>query len=161
VQRRGFQIITDELSHYLENLERAIADDVTYFTDEIIMNALAIREPEAVTLIPDYRYNFLAYFLKHDPNWITQTQIIHFQVVKPDHFSYVNGALTHSCDEFLSQRVNEDLYLAVLMWFRHFHAACRGLPYSFPLLDAIPLDVAEREIAIRCDRARAASLDYA
>jgi hypothetical protein len=161
VQRRGFQIITDEVSYYLENLDRAVADDVTYYTDEIIMNALAIREPDAVTLIPDYRYNFLAYFLKHDPAWIMNTQIIHFQVVKPDNFCYVNGAVTHCCDEVLAKRVNEDFYLAVLMWFRHFHAACRGLPYFFPLVEAIPLDVAEQEIAIRCGPARAASPDQA
>lgn len=161
VQRRGFQIIADEVSHYLENLERAIVADVTDYTDEILMNVLAIREPDAVTLNPDYRYNFLAYFLKHDPTWITRAQIIHFQVVKPENFLYVNGAITHRCDEVLAKRVNEDLYLAVLMWFRHFHAACRGLPYRFPLLEAIPLDVAEREIAIRSDRGRTVSPDCA
>jgi hypothetical protein len=151
VQRRGFQLITDEVSHYLENLERAIADDVNRYTDEIIMNALAIRERDAVTVIPDYRYNFLAYFLKYDPAWTSRAQIIHFQSVKPDDFSYVDGALTHGCEGIRAQRVNEDLYLAVLMWFRHFHEACRGLPYRFPLLEAIPSDVVESEIAIRSE----------
>src|SRR6185312_9012513 len=64
VQRRGFQILADEISHYLEHLDRAIADGTNDHTDEIIMNALAVRETDAVTVIPDYRYNFLAYFLK-------------------------------------------------------------------------------------------------
>jgi len=149
VQRRGFQIIADEVSHYLENLKRAVAIGVNRHTDEFIMNALAIRERDAVTVIPDYRYNFLAYFLERDPSWTTSAQIIHFHSVKPENFWYVNGALTHRCDAVRAQRVNEDLYLAVLMWFRHFHAACRGLPYIFPLLKAIPLEVVEREIAIR------------
>jgi hypothetical protein len=153
VQRRGFQLVADEVSHYLENLERAIADNITRYGDEIIMNALAIRESDAVTVIPDYRYNFLAYFLKHDPTWTTCAQIIHFHSVKPNSFCFVEGALTHSCDEVRAKRVNEDLYLAVLMWFRHLHGACRGLPYRFPLLEAIPPDVVESEIAIRCGSA--------
>jgi len=161
VQRRGFQILTDEVSHYLENLERAIAIGVNHFTDEFIMNALAIREPDAVTLISDYRYNFLGYFLNRDPDWTTRAQIVHFHSVKPDSFLYASGAVTHRCDAVRAKRVNDDLYLAVLMWYRYFHAACRGLPYVFPLLKAIPLDVAEREIAIRSVRARAASRDCA
>jgi hypothetical protein len=146
VQRRGFEILADEISHYLEHLERAKADGIHVHTDEIIMNALAIRESDAVTVIPDYRYNFLAYFLKHDPEWTTRAQIVHFHSLKPDRFWYVDGVLTHRCDEVQAKRVNEDLYLAVLMWFRHFHAACRRLPYLFPLLKAIPEDVAEREL---------------
>lgn len=157
VQGRGFQLITDEVLHYLENLQRAIADGAIKYTDEIIMNALAIRERDVVTVIPDYRYNFLAYFLKHDPAWTTRAQIIHFQSVKPDDIRYDNGALTHRCDKVLEQRVNEDLYLAILMWFRHFHEACRGLPYRFPLLNAIPPDVVESELAIRSGRAREVS----
>ena len=147
VQRRGFEILAEEISHYLENLEQAVVDGTHRHTDEIIMNALAIREGEAVTVIPDYQYNFLAYFLKHDPEWATYAQIVHFHSLKPDKFWYVDGALAHRCDEVQAQRVNEDLYLAVLMWFRHFHAASRGLPYLFPLLKAIPEDIAERELA--------------
>ncbi len=159
VQRRGFQLIADEVSHYLENLERAIADDVNRYTDEIIMNALALRERDAVTVIPDYRYNFLAYFLKYDPTWTTRAQIIHFQSVKPDDVYYGEGALTHRCRGVRAKRVNEDLYLAVLMWFRYLHKACRGLPYKFPLLKAIPPDVVEREMKIRSGTALAVSRD--
>ena len=149
VQRRGFHLIADEVLHYLENLERAIALGLNQFTDEFIMNALAIRERDAVTVIPDYHYNFLGYFLERDPAWTTRAQIIHFHSVKPDHFWYFDGAVTHRCDAVRAKRVNDDLCLAVLMWFRHFHAACRGLPYVFPLLKAIPLEVAERELEIR------------
>jgi len=163
VQRRGFQILADEISHYLEHLDRAIADGTNDHTDEIIMNALAVRETDAVTVIPDYRYNFLAYFLKHDPEWTTRAQIIHFHSVKPDKFWYVDGTLRHRFDddEVRANRVNEDLYLAVLIWFRHFHAACCGMPYLFPLLDAVPLDVVEREIRARSGQARAESRGFA
>lgn len=149
VQKRGFEICATEIARYLQNLERAIAAGIHRFTDEIIMNALAARESEAVKVIPDYRYNFLAYFLKHDPDWISNGQIVHFQSLKPDRFWYVDGTLTHRCDEVQAQRVSEDLYLAVLMWFRYLHAACRGLPYLFPLLKAIPLEVANTELARR------------
>lgn len=158
VQRQGFQILADEISHYLENLERATDEGLQKHTDEVIMNALAVREPESVTINPDYRYNFLAYFLKHDPSWAIGAQIVHFHSLKPDRFWYRDGAFTHRCEEEVQKkRVNEDLYLAVLMWFRYFHAACRGLPYLFPLLRAIPHDVVEREIASRSDPARAES----
>ena len=153
VQRRGFQILEDEIARYLENLERAIADGINTQTDEIIMNALAVREPDAVNVTADYRYNFLAYFLKHDPDWTTRAQIIHFHSLKPDKFWYVDGALQHRCDDvFQASRVSEDLYLAVLMWFRHFHAACEGLPYLFPLLKAIPREVVETELSRRVNR---------
>ena len=159
VQQRGFQILAEEISHYLEHLDRAIADGTNDHTDEIIMNALAVREPDAVTVIPDFHYNFIAYFLNHDPEWTTRAKIIHFHSVKPDKFWYVDGAFTHRFgdDEVRASRVNEDLYLAALLWFRHFHAACRGMPYPFPLLSAIPPDVVEREIRARSGRARAES----
>jgi len=158
VQQRGFALLAEEVSHYLEKLERAIEDDVHHFTDEIIMNALAIRERDKVTVSADYRLNFLAYFLKHDPAWTNIASIVHFQSLKPDRFWYIEGELKHRCDnEILISRVNEDLFLAVLMWFRHLHAACADLPYLFPLLEAIPQDVVERELAIRSGRARAGS----
>jgi hypothetical protein len=159
VQRRGFQIMADEVAHYLEHLERVIDDGIHTYTDEIIMNALAIRERESVTVIPDYRLHFLHYYLKHDPAWTTHAGIIHFHALKPDRFWYRDGVFTHRSDitenEILMSRLNEDLYLAVLMWYRHLHAACEDLPYLFPLLEAVPLDVAEHEIAARLDRARA------
>jgi len=158
VQRRGFAMLAEEVSHYLENLERAIDEDVHHFTDEIVMNALAIRERDKVTVTTNHRLNFLAYFLKHDPAWTNTAAIVHFQSLKPDRFWYVDGELTHRCEsEILINRVNEDLYLAVLMWFRHLYAACEGLPYLFPLLEAIPQDVVERELAVRSERARVES----
>ena len=159
VQRRGFQILAEEIAHFLDNLERAIREGLHKQTDEVILNALAVREPGAVTVIPDYGYNFLAYFLKHDPSWTTRAQIVHFHSLKPDRFWYRDGAFTHRCagDEVQLRRVNEDLYLAVLMWFRHFHDACRGLSFEFPLLAAVPAGVVEREIAIRSGPARAKS----
>jgi len=147
VQKRGFEICSVEISHYLQNLERAIRDRIHLHTDEIIMNALAARESDSVKVISDYRYNFLAYFLKHDPTWTTRGQIVHFHSLKPDKFCYVDGAVSHSCNEAQAKRVNEDLYIAVLMWFRHLHAACRRLPYVFPLLKAIPLEVVNADLA--------------
>lgn len=148
VQRRGFEIIADEVTHYLENLDRAIDEGIDVFTDEIIMNALALRESDSVALIPDYRLHFLAYMLKHDPAWTTSAQIIHFHSLKPDRFWYRDGAFTHRDDlnEVQLSRINQDLYLAVLMWYRHLHAACRDLPYLFPLLEAVPEEVVEEEI---------------
>ena len=155
VQGRGFELIDEEVAHYLQNLERAIDDEVHHFTDEIIMNALAVRERDRVTVSADYRLNFLAYYLKHDPSWTNTPAIVHFQSLKPDKFWYTGGELRHRCEsEILISRVNEDLYLAVLMWFRHLHAACEELPYLFPLLEAIPADVIERELEMRSDQPR-------
>lgn len=148
VQRHGFKIIADEVTHYLENLDRAIDCGIDVFTDEIIMNALALRECDSVALIPDYGLHFLAYMLQHDPAWTTRAQIIHFHSLKPDRFWYRDGVFTHRDDlnEVQLSRINEDLYLAVLMWYRHLHAACRDLPYLFPLLEAVPEEVADEEI---------------
>lgn len=147
VQRGGFDICRTEIGHYLENLERAIADGLNAHTDEIIMNALAVRERDAVTVIPDYRYNFLAYYLKYDPSWTWRGQIVHFHSLKPDAYWYVNGEVEHQCDAIQAERLSEDFYLAALMWFRHLHAACRQLKYEFPTLAAIPLEVVEKELA--------------
>ncbi len=147
VQRGGFDICRNEIGHYLENLERAIADGLNASTDEIIMNALAVRERDAVTVIPDYRYNFLAYYLKHDPSWTWRGQIVHFHSLKPDTYWYFNGAVGHRCDASQAELLSEDFYLAVLMWFRHLHAACRQLAYEFPVLAAMPLEVVEKELA--------------
>jgi hypothetical protein len=154
VQRRGFQIIADEIAHYLENLDLAIDEGIDFFTDEIVMNALALRERDSVSLIPDYRLHFLAYLLKHDPTWLTTAGIVHFHSLKPDRFWYRDGVFTHRDDlnEVQLNRLNEDLFLAVLIWYRHLHAACRDLPYLFPLLEAISPDVVETEIAARCGR---------
>lgn len=157
VQGRGFDLIAGEVLHYLENIERAVEDDIHLFTDEIVMNALAIRERDAVTVTPDYRLNFISYYLQYDPAWTTRALIVHFQSLKPDMFWYIDGALNHRCDsdnEILISRVNEDVYLAVLMWYRYLHAATAELPYLFPLLEAIHADVVERELAARSDRAR-------
>ena len=159
VQRRGFEILTNEVTHYLENLDHVVDKGIHRCTDEIIMNALAIRERDAVAVIPDYGLNFLHYYLKHDPEWLTRAGIIHFHALKPDRFWYRYGVFTHRSDitenGILMSRLNDDLYLAVLLWYRYLHAACDGLPYLFPLLEAVHLDVAEREIAARLDRGRA------
>jgi hypothetical protein len=165
VQGDGYQLLADEVTRYLESLDRVIDDGIHHFTDEIIMNALAIRERDLVSVVPDYRLNFLHYYLKHDPAWTTDAGIIHFHALKPDRFWYRNGVFTYREDitgnGVLMSRLNEDLYLAVLMWYRHLHAACDGLPYLFPLLEAIHGDVVENEIATRLDRARAVSPGFA
>jgi hypothetical protein len=147
VQRRGFDICRTEIGYYLENLERAIADDLNAFPDELIMNAIAVRRRDAVTVIPDYRYNFLAYYLKHDPSWTRQGQIVHFHSLKPNAYRYFNGTVEHRCDANQAARLSEDFYLAALMWFRHLHTACRQLAYEFPMLAAMPLEVVEKELA--------------
>jgi hypothetical protein len=153
VQGGGFQLLEDELAHYLGHLDHVVDNGIHHFTDEIIMNALAIRERESIAVVPDYRIHFLSYYLKYDPAWLTNAQLIHFHALKPDRFWYRDGVFTHREDitenAILMSRLNEDLYLAVLMWYRHLHAACDGLPYLFPLLEAIHLDVVEREIAER------------
>jgi hypothetical protein len=146
VQKGGFEICRNEIGHYLENLERAIADDIHASTDESIMNALAVRERDAVRVIPDYRYNFLAYYLKHDPSWTWRGQIVHFHSLKPYAF-YFDGAVKHRCDPIEAERISPDFYLAVLMWCRHLHKACRGLAYDFPMIAAMPLEVVEKELA--------------
>ena len=156
VQRQGFEIIAGEVGHYLENLDRAIDEGIDLFTDEIIMNALALRERDSVALISDYRLHFLAYMLKHDAAWKTSAQIVHFHSLKPDRFWYRDGVFTHRDDlnEVQLSRINEDLYLAVLIWYRHLHAACRDLPYLFPLLEAVPEEVIDEEINRRQAYAR-------
>lgn len=147
VQRRGFEICRNEIEHYLENLESAIADGLNTLTDEIILNALAVRERDAVTVIPDYRYNFLAYYLKHDPSWTWRGQIVHFHSFKPYSFWCSDGAVKHRGDATEAELISFDLYLAVLMWCRHLHAACRQLAYDFPMVEAMPLEVVEKELA--------------
>ncbi len=146
VQRAGFDLCQIEVEYYLENLERAIADGLNTWTDEIIMNALAVRHRDAVSVIPDYRYNFLAYHLKHDPSWIWQAQIIHFHSLKPYTHAYSNGTIEYRGEDAQLGRLSEDFYLAVLIWCRHLHAACRQLPYDLPMLAAMPLDVVEKEL---------------
>jgi hypothetical protein len=147
VQGGGFDLCRAEIGHYLENLERAIADGLNTMTDEIILNALAVREREAVTVIPDYRYNFLAYYLKHDPSWTSRGKIVHFHSLKPYAYWYSNGSVEYRGDATEHERLSEDFYLAVLMWCRHLHAACGQLEYDFPMIAAMPLEVVEEELA--------------
>ncbi len=151
VQRSGFQLLAEEVTRYLEGLDQVIDDGIHTYTDEIIMNALAIRERDSVAVIPDYRLHFLSYYLKRDPAWPTNAGIIHFHALKPEQFWHHDGVFTHRDDlnEIQLGRLNEDFYLAVLMWYRHLHAACDGLPHLFPLLEAIDRDVVESEIAAR------------
>ena len=148
VQHQGFELCRAEISHYLENLERAIAGGLNEFTDEIIMNALAMREPDVVKVIPDYRYNFLAYYLKHDPSWTSTGKIVHFHSLKPDVLWYVNGEIEVRCEASQAERLNQDFYLAALLWLRHLYSATTQLAYEFPVLEAMPLEVVEREIAL-------------
>ncbi|HEV7744714.1 MAG TPA: hypothetical protein VGO56_06940 [Pyrinomonadaceae bacterium] len=148
VQREGFELCRAEISHYLENLERAIAVGLNELTDEMIMNALAVREPDVVKVIPDYRYNFLAYFLTHDPSWTWSGQIVHFHSLKPDVFFYRNGAIEVRCEPSQSERLNQDFYLAALIWFKHLYSATTQLAYEFPVLEAIPLEVVEKELTL-------------
>lgn len=148
VQHEGFELCRAEISHYLENLERAIADGLNDLADEVIMNALAVREPDVVKVIPDYRYNFLAYYLTHDPSWTWRGQIVHFHSLKPDVFFYVNGKIEARCEASQTERLNQDFYLAALLWFKHLYSATAQLAYEFPVLEAMPLEVIEKELAL-------------
>jgi len=146
VQRGGFEFCRTEIAHYLENLERAIADGFNAYPDELIMNVLAVRRRDAVTVIRDYRYNFLAYYLKHDSSWISRGKIVHFHSFKPYMYWYSDGAVEPRCSATEAELLSEELYLAVLMWCRHLHAACLGLSDDFPMLSAMPLEVVEKEL---------------
>jgi hypothetical protein len=89
VQRKGFDICRAEIKYYLDHLERVIVDELAG-SDELIMNALAVRQRDMVTVIPDYHYNFLSYYLKHDPSWTWRGKIVHFHSLKPpDAYCYV------------------------------------------------------------------------
>jgi len=147
VRGNGFDICRAEVSHYLENLERAIADGIHGSTDEIIMNALAVREPEFVRVIPDYHYNFLAYYLDLAPVWKWQGKFVHFHSLKPHDF-YFDGVVRHRCDQFQAKRINPELYFAVLIWCRYLHAACQHLNYDFAMISAMPRQVVLKEMAL-------------
>jgi hypothetical protein len=147
VQGSGFDLCQSEVSHYLENLERARADQLIHGnSDELIMNALAIKERAAVTVLSDYTNHFVAYYLKYDPAWRTRAQIVHFHSLKPDAYWYDDGVVTHGIDELHPERFTDDFYLAVLLWFRYFHIACRGMRFEFPSLSQMPLEVVEKEL---------------
>jgi hypothetical protein len=151
VQGAGLKICQREVRHYLENLEWAKTDQLIHGnSDELIMNVLALKEPAAVTVVSDYGYNFVAYYLKYDPDWKQHAKIVHFHSFKPDAYRYSDGVVSHCCNETQIQRLSDDLYLAALIWFRHFHRACNGLRFEFPTLSAMPLEVVERELESLC-----------
>jgi hypothetical protein len=159
VQGPGLEMCKREVLHYLANLERARADYLIHGnSDELIMNALALKEREAVTVISDYGYNFVAYYLKHDPAWTERAKIVHFHSLKPDAYWYRDGVVEHRCDEFQAQRLSDDFYLAVLMWFRHLHTACNGLRFNFPTRAAMPFEIVERELAAKAPNSGNSSL---
>jgi hypothetical protein len=150
VQRSGLDICRREVRHYLENLERARADQLIHGnSDELIMNALALKEPKAVTVISDYTFNFVAYYLKHVPKWRQHAKIVHFHSLKPDVYWYDDGIIRHQCDAMQAERLSEDFFLAVLLWFRCLHSACNDLRFDFPMLSAMPLEVVEKELKRR------------
>lgn len=147
VQGAGFELCQREVRHYFENLECAKADKLIHGnSDELIMNALALKEREAVTVLSDHTYNFVAYYLKYDQAWTQDAKIVHFHSLKPDAYWYDRGVVRHRCDELQARRLSDDFYLAVLMWFRHLHTACNALPFEFPTRAAMPLEVVEKEL---------------
>lgn len=155
VQGDGFKMCQSEVRHYLENLERAKADQLIHGnSDELIMNALALKEKEAVTVLSDYTYNFVAYYLKYDPAWKERAQIVHFHSSKPDAYWYDDGVVRYQSDEIYAERFTEDFYLAALMWFRYLHIAANALPFEFPMRAAMPLEVVERELAAKRHKKR-------
>jgi hypothetical protein len=155
VQGDGFKMCQSEVRHYLENLERAKADQLIHGnSDELIMNALALKEKEAVTVLSDYTYNFVAYYLKYDRTWKERAQIVHFHSSKPDAYWYDDGVVRHQADELHEERFTEDFYLAALIWFRYLHSACNALPFEFPMRSAMPLEIVEQELATKRHKKR-------
>ena len=85
-------------------------------------------------------------YLKYDPNWPRHAKIVHFHSFKPDFYQYRDGVVRPLCNETQAQRLSDDLYLAVLMWFRHLHRACNALRFDFPTLSSMPLEFVEKEL---------------
>ena len=168
VEGAGFELLEREVRHYLTHLDQAIADGLNEFPDELLMNALAVREPEAVSLLDDHSYNFLAYQLARDQKWGKTCKILHFHGLKPNLFraaSYAPLANQHewrgkesriSDSLYVAEGVSEHLpritsntafHLAGMIWFLHAHSAARSLPYELPVLKLVPLDIARQEHA--------------
>ena len=158
VQGEGLKICQREVRHYLENLERAKTDQLIHGnSDELIMNVLPLKDRAAVTVVSDYGYNFIAYYLKYVPDWIQHAKIVHFHSFKPDAYRYSDGAVWTCCNETQVHRLSDDLYHAALIWFRHLHRACNGLRFKFPTLSAMPSEIVEQELTrIDADKRRSA-----
>jgi hypothetical protein len=146
VQQGGFDLCISEVENYLENLERAKVDGLNAHTDEIILNALAVREKERVKVIPDYHYNFLAYYLNYDPSWLWQGKIVHFHSLKPYSFCSDGEALKFR-GVAEADLLSEDLHLAVLLWSRHLHSACQQLAFDSPMLAALPQPLVDQALS--------------
>jgi hypothetical protein len=169
VQGDGFNLVEDEVNQYLARLDDANAAGLNGFPDELIMNALAIREPARVGLLDDYTYNFLAYQLFNDKHWTRTAKILHFHSLKPNLFrtakpnesprpptEHRGQEYRISNDLYLAEsasqgmpsvRGNLDFHLAGMKWFLHLHAASRALRHPFPMLEAVPQAVAIKEHA--------------
>jgi hypothetical protein len=143
VQRGGFELCSSELERYLSRLGRATKAG---YDDESILNALAVREPGRVAVIRDFRFNFLAYNLGHDPNWLKMAKIVHFHRIKPQIFGTSHGNVEQLGRTREQWGVTEDFYLAVLLWSRHLHTASRHIDLGFRMLQAMPLEVVTREL---------------
>jgi hypothetical protein len=167
VQDGGFELCREEVGHYLKNLGRLPNARSYRWPDEILLNAAAVRRPEQVSMIEDHTCNFLAYYLCLDESWPTTCQILHFHGLKPTRFRYVPRARRDAiretetwisddlvvadapypskCRRLPSLSQNEDLHLAVMMWFIQLHRAALELRWQLPTLSAIPLEVAVSE----------------
>jgi len=145
VQGRGFDLCRQEVTSYLRRLDQAKELVGCDYPDELMLNALAVRESRAVTVIPDHTYNFLVYFLIHDRDWLRHCRILHFHGMKPLHTSYVDGQLRYDPLPEHAGRMNSEIYPAMALYFWYLHAACRGLDYDFMVRDRIPWNVVERE----------------
>ena len=145
VQGSGFELCRQAVTNYLRRLDQAHELVGCDYPDELMLNALAVRESRAVTVIPDHTYNFLVYFLIHDPDWLRHCQILHFHGMKPLHASCADGQLRYDCPPEHTVRMNAAIYPAMALYFWYLHAACRGLDYNFIVRDRIPWSVVERE----------------
>jgi len=135
------------IEHYLANLDRAVQLGVTANGDEVMFNALAVRDGGAVSVHPDHNDNLLAYFLPHARGWRRTARIVHFHALKPNVLRYANGdRLIAQPTPALASRVTPDFCLAGLLWARHLHAAARAIGLELPIMRQLPAPLVERDI---------------
>ncbi|MEM9304158.1 MAG: hypothetical protein AAGE01_18735, partial [Pseudomonadota bacterium] len=136
-------------------------------SDELLLNALVIRQEPWVGVVDDYDYNFCSYLLERDPAWTSRTPILHFHSIKPNRFAdrdVVGGPKWQPISERLCVEIPEEgsggerwaravaedrhMHLAMMLWFRACHVACTGLSLErpMPMTLQVPLATAEAEL---------------
>jgi hypothetical protein len=142
----GFDLLEAGLEHYLANLARTDQLGIAG-GEEILVNALAMREPGKVAVLRDPNHNLLAYYLPHHPTWERDARVLHFHSLKPHVYRCDGGRVTFSCPPAQAPRATLEFYLAVLHWCRHLHAAARPLGLELPMMRQMPAAFVDQELA--------------